>query len=183
MDCTVQSAPARCHRRGGNLPRRPLSIDRARARDLHRGGAANSQSIWPSPNPKFRSNSKSNSQIPMNPCLGPGPIVPIRSCCRTGSGIAEEFLDAADEAELLVERFEAAEFHEVRMRGVTARRRVVQYGWKYSFESFRMTEGPRLPDLVPLRDTGRRASPGSRRRTLRSARHRILSRRGHWLAP
>jgi alkylated DNA repair dioxygenase AlkB len=64
----------------------------------------------------------------------------------------EEFL-SADEAEALVERFRTLEFHEVRMRGVTARRRVIQYGWKYSFESFRMTEGPRLPEyLVPLRD-------------------------------
>ncbi len=45
------------------------------------------------------------------------------------------------------------EFHELRMRGVTARRRVIQYGWKYSFETFKMTEGPPLPDfLVPIRD-------------------------------
>lgn len=62
------------------------------------------------------------------------------------------FVSEAEEAALL-ERIAAMEFHEVRMRGVTARRRVVQFGWKYSFESFRMTEGPPLPDyLVPLRD-------------------------------
>ena len=39
------------------------------------------------------------------------------------------------------------------MRGVAARRRVIQYGWKYSFESFRMTQGPELPEcLEPVRD-------------------------------
>jgi DNA oxidative demethylase len=65
---------------------------------------------------------------------------------------AEEFLLPEEELSLL-SQFAALEFHEVRMRGVAARRRVVQYGWKYSFETFRMTEGPPLPDfLVPIRD-------------------------------
>jgi alkylated DNA repair protein (DNA oxidative demethylase) len=65
---------------------------------------------------------------------------------------AAEFLEAGEEAALL-ERFQSLEFHEVRMRGVTARRRVIQYGWKYSFESLRMTQGPDLPDyLRPIRD-------------------------------
>lgn len=62
------------------------------------------------------------------------------------------FLSAAEE-EALLERVQALAFQEVRMRGVAAKRRVVQYGWRYSFESFRMSEGPGLPDfLVPLRD-------------------------------
>lgn len=65
---------------------------------------------------------------------------------------ADEFL-AVDEEQALVARFSTLDFHEVRMRGVVARRRVVQYGWKYSFESFRMTSGPALPDfLIPIRD-------------------------------
>ena len=39
------------------------------------------------------------------------------------------------------------------MRGVAARRRVIQYGWKYSFETFRMTSGPELPAyLIAVRD-------------------------------
>ena len=59
----------------------------------------------------------------------------------------EEFLDAGEEA-ALAERFRALEFHEVRMRGVAARRRVIQYGWKYSFESFRMTQGPDMPEYL-----------------------------------
>lgn len=64
----------------------------------------------------------------------------------------DDFLHPAEESALLA-RMAALEFHEVRMRGVAARRRVVQYGWKYSFETFKMTEGPPLPDfLVPIRD-------------------------------
>ncbi len=71
---------------------------------------------------------------------------------------AEDFLDTAEEA-ALVERFRQLEFHEVRMRGVAARRRVVQYGWKYSFESFRMTEGPEMPDyLTAVRDRAARVA-------------------------
>lgn len=69
-----------------------------------------------------------------------------------GFRLEEHFLTVEEEADL-VDRFRAMEFHDVRMRGVTARRRVIQYGWKYSFETFRMTEGPPLPDfLVPIRD-------------------------------
>jgi DNA oxidative demethylase len=65
---------------------------------------------------------------------------------------AEDFLDPSEESTLLTE-FQAMDFHEVRMRGVAARRRVIQYGWKYSFESFRMTAGPELPStLIPIRD-------------------------------
>jgi DNA oxidative demethylase len=65
---------------------------------------------------------------------------------------AAEFLDTVEEAGL-IDRFRTLEFHEVRMRGVAARRRVVQYGWKYSFETFRMTSGPALPPyLMAVRD-------------------------------
>src|SRR5512143_841413 len=65
---------------------------------------------------------------------------------------ADDFLDHSEES-TLVERFRSMGFHEVKMRGVAARRRVIQYGWKYSFESFKMTQGPPLPDyLIALRD-------------------------------
>jgi alkylated DNA repair dioxygenase AlkB len=68
----------------------------------------------------------------------------------------DEFVSAREERDLL-NTIGALEFHDVRMRGVAARRRVVQYGWKYSFESFRMTEGPPLPDfLLPIRDRAER---------------------------
>jgi DNA oxidative demethylase len=69
---------------------------------------------------------------------------------------ADDFVSAEEEHELLA-TVRSLEFHEVRMRGVAAKRRVVQYGWKYSFESFRMTQGPPLPDfLLPLRDRAER---------------------------
>jgi alkylated DNA repair dioxygenase AlkB len=68
----------------------------------------------------------------------------------------DDFVSAREERDLL-NTIGALEFHDVRMRGVAARRRVVQYGWKYSFESFRMTEGPPLPDfLLPIRDRAER---------------------------
>ena len=69
-----------------------------------------------------------------------------------GSQYREDFLDETEERELL-DRISSLEFHEVRMRGVAAKRRVIQYGWKYSFESFKTTEGPPVPEfLLPVRD-------------------------------
>jgi len=39
------------------------------------------------------------------------------------------------------------------MHGVVARRRVLHYGWNYSFETFRATPGPPIPEfLLSLRD-------------------------------
>jgi alkylated DNA repair dioxygenase AlkB len=32
------------------------------------------------------------------------------------------------------------------MHGVTAKRRVAQFGWRYAFESYRLTAGPPVPD-------------------------------------
>jgi alkylated DNA repair dioxygenase AlkB len=64
----------------------------------------------------------------------------------------DDFITRDEESDLL-KAITALTFHEVRMRGVAAKRRVIQYGWKYSFESFRMTQGPPLPGfLVLLRD-------------------------------
>jgi alkylated DNA repair protein (DNA oxidative demethylase) len=34
------------------------------------------------------------------------------------------------------------------MRGVAARRRVVHYGWHYSFDTFRATPGPPIPEFL-----------------------------------
>jgi len=53
--------------------------------------------------------------------------------------LQEEFLDQGEER-ALVERFGSLEFHDMRMRGVTARRRIIDYGWRYSFESFKLSE-------------------------------------------
>jgi alkylated DNA repair protein (DNA oxidative demethylase) len=57
-----------------------------------------------------------------------------------------------DEETALVRHIQGMEFADVRMRGVTARRRVRQFGWHYSFESWRLSEGEQLPAfLEPLR--------------------------------
>jgi alkylated DNA repair dioxygenase AlkB len=63
-----------------------------------------------------------------------------------------EFVAPAEEATLL-ESLAGLEFHQVRMRGVTAKRRVIQFGVNYSFETFKLTEAPPLPSfLLPVRD-------------------------------
>ena len=62
-----------------------------------------------------------------------------------------------DEERALVAQMASMDFGLVTMRGVTAKRRVRQYGWRYSFESSRVSPGPELPDfLLPLRDRAAR---------------------------
>jgi alkylated DNA repair dioxygenase AlkB len=57
-----------------------------------------------------------------------------------------------DEERGLLERIAELEFGEVRMNGVAARRRVVHYGWLYSFTTFKVAPGPPIPYwLQPLR--------------------------------
>ena len=58
-----------------------------------------------------------------------------------------DFLSTAEEEELL-RHVEALEFSEVRMRGVVARRRVRQFGWRYSFDTYQLTEGAELPSYL-----------------------------------
>src|SRR5574338_746210 len=58
-----------------------------------------------------------------------------------------DFLAPAEEHDLLA-RIQDLEFGEVRMRGVAARRRTVQFGWRYSFESFKLTAGDPTPDYL-----------------------------------
>jgi alkylated DNA repair protein (DNA oxidative demethylase) len=61
------------------------------------------------------------------------------------------FITPAEELQLL-QHIQSLEFHEMKMRGVVARRRVLHYGVHYSFETFRATPGPPIPDfLLPLR--------------------------------
>ncbi len=62
-----------------------------------------------------------------------------------------DFISATEERALLSE-IERLPFSEVRMHGVVARRRVVQFGWRYSFDGLSVTPGPELPAfLEPLR--------------------------------
>jgi alkylated DNA repair dioxygenase AlkB len=64
----------------------------------------------------------------------------------------EEFITREEETDLL-ERIRSLDFHQVKMRGVVARRRVIHYGVKYSFETFKATEGPPMPGfLLSLRE-------------------------------
>ena len=62
-----------------------------------------------------------------------------------------EFVPEA-EAAALVERIGKLPFSDVRMRGMVARRRVVHFGWRYGYESWRIERGRPMPDfLLPLR--------------------------------
>jgi alkylated DNA repair protein (DNA oxidative demethylase) len=49
-----------------------------------------------------------------------------------------DFLSEAEERELLA-AIANVEFHEFAMKGVTAKRRVAQFGWHYSFQSFHIS--------------------------------------------
>ena len=56
-----------------------------------------------------------------------------------------EFVSKGEERELL--RFiEGIEFRTIRMHGVTAKRRVKQFGWHYAFESYQLTETDPIPE-------------------------------------
>jgi DNA oxidative demethylase len=56
-------------------------------------------------------------------------------------------LDEAAER-ILLTHVRALEFGDVVMRGVTARRRVVQFGWRYSFDARALSEGPAIPGYL-----------------------------------
>ena len=63
-----------------------------------------------------------------------------------------EFVSAAEE-EQLVAAIQQLAFEEIRMHGVVAKRRTVQFGHRYGFENFKLTEAPPVPEwLLPLRE-------------------------------
>jgi alkylated DNA repair dioxygenase AlkB len=63
-----------------------------------------------------------------------------------------DLITIPEEAKLLDE-IGRLDFHAVEMRGVIARRRVIQYGWKYGFDRSRLTQGPDIPAfLLPCRE-------------------------------
>src|SRR5829696_7797762 len=70
---------------------------------------------------------------------------------------------SVDEERQLLETIGGLEFHQVEMRGVVARRRVIQYGWKYRFgDRTRLTSGPEIPEfLLPLRDRAAALAPAT----------------------
>jgi alkylated DNA repair dioxygenase AlkB len=62
-----------------------------------------------------------------------------------------EFL-TGDEERALLDRISTLQFGDVRMHGVVARRRIVQYGHNYSFDSSRVSAGVEIPEFLrPLR--------------------------------
>jgi alkylated DNA repair dioxygenase AlkB len=70
-----------------------------------------------------------------------------------GFAYRAQLITTEDERTLLRE-IGALEFHEMKMRGVVARRRVIHYGVRYSFETFKASPGPPIPDfLLRLRET------------------------------
>lgn len=67
-------------------------------------------------------------------------------------------LDEA-EAGALLATIRALEFHEFRMRGVAAKRRVRHYGWDYSFDGSGVSPGEPLPSfLLPARERAARVA-------------------------
>jgi alkylated DNA repair dioxygenase AlkB len=66
-----------------------------------------------------------------------------------------DFLDA-DEERRLIDFVQTISYGHVRMHGVTAKRRIAQFGWHYSFETYGLTQAAPLPD--ELLDVRRRAA-------------------------
>ena len=69
-----------------------------------------------------------------------------------GLVVQYEFLSFEEEDELL-RSIGCLEMGEVRMRGVASKRRIQQYGFHYSFESFRLAPASPIPqELLPVRE-------------------------------
>ena len=82
----------------------------------------------------------------------PLPGLPDPSGGPPGSRYAPDFVTEAEEREWL-RGLETLAFHEVRMRGVAARRTVVHFGWDYGYESWTIAPSAPLPAfLEPLRE-------------------------------
>jgi alkylated DNA repair protein (DNA oxidative demethylase) len=58
-----------------------------------------------------------------------------------------EFVTPAEEADLLA-AIQGLPFGDVRMHGVVARRRVVQFGWRYGFDARQLTAGEPVPPFL-----------------------------------
>ena len=76
------------------------------------------------------------------------------------------------EHDRLVAEVERLEFHEVVMKGVTAKRTTAHFGYDYAYDSFRVAPAAPIPGF--LSDV--RARPGRRRRSTRSRSSRRSSR-------
>jgi alkylated DNA repair dioxygenase AlkB len=68
----------------------------------------------------------------------------MNSSLPEGFVLHDGFLSEREEQDLIA-FVRALPFGSVRMHGVTAKRRVAQFGWRYSFESYQLTEAAPLP--------------------------------------
>ena len=77
----------------------------------------------------------------------------MRAVARRLAPLPEGFLYrpdflSGDEERALVEAIRGVAFGEVRMHGVTARRRVAHFGWLYGYESWKVAPGPPPPEWL-----------------------------------
>lgn len=61
-----------------------------------------------------------------------------------GFTYSRDFITKAEEGQLL-ESIEQLELHNMNFRGYTATRRIASFGYDYSFESFKLSEGKPIP--------------------------------------
>lgn len=77
---------------------------------------------------------------------------PSRVPLPAGFEYRAEFLSVEEERSL-VEEIARLPFDEIRMHGVTAKRRAVHTGWLYGFQTWKVTPGPPIPEfLLPVRE-------------------------------
>lgn len=73
-----------------------------------------------------------------------------------GFDYADVFLTEAEEAELLT-RFESLDFKPFQYHGYVAKRRIVEYGWKYDYSANQASTTTAIPEfLMPLRERAAR---------------------------
>jgi DNA oxidative demethylase len=58
-----------------------------------------------------------------------------------------EFI-SPDEEEGLLEKIQQLTFSDIKMHGVTARRRATHFGWTYDFLTYRVKPGPLIPEFL-----------------------------------
>jgi alkylated DNA repair protein (DNA oxidative demethylase) len=74
----------------------------------------------------------------------------------SGFVLQHDFLSVDEEA-ALIEFIRTLHWGEVRMHGVTAKRRVSQFGYHYSFDSYKLTPAREIPpELLPIRERAAR---------------------------
>jgi DNA oxidative demethylase len=68
----------------------------------------------------------------------------IEASLPSGLTFLPEFLTQGEETDLL-DLIQSMDFRTLQMHGVTAKRRIKQFGWHYAFESYRLTPADPIP--------------------------------------